>query len=244
VALSQARRSASFFSNLQEIFMHARATALSISSIVVLHLSRALAAETGPTPMSPSVAAGRTEAHEPSASPSKRFGQSGELMMTGGANFDFKRVDLEDDWTGTSFGLVYGLDYFVNDHVTVGAGVAYSSTRLETSYAYGGGRLEMSFLTVSFAASPRVGYEIGLGSKLSLWPNVSGSYIVGKTQFNDDMHGWGLGASVPVLVHAGPQLFIGAAPQIGVSWLGYEGMHIGAPDSLGYGVTALAGGWI
>jgi hypothetical protein len=98
-------------------------------------------------------------------SPSGMFGEHGQLAILGeaGALFTHTSVSGRDGSTTT---VVFrpGIDYFVIDHLSLGAfsGIEYSGSPFGSTTTYGIG--------------PRVGYDIPFSERFSFWPKVGFSF--------------------------------------------------------------------
>lgn len=93
------------------------------------------------------------------------FGERGQLAIMGeaGALFTHTSVSGQDGSTTTLL-IRPAIDYFVIDHLSVGAftGMEYSSSTVGSTTTYGIG--------------PRVGYDIPLSERFSLWPKAGLSF--------------------------------------------------------------------
>jgi len=120
-----------------------------------LSLSAASAAQPQPEPGMP---------HVNPRSPAGLFGERGQLAIMGEAGALVTHTSVSGGGSTTSVLFRPALDYFVIDHLSVGAftGVEYAS-------APGGS-------TTTYGIGPRVGYDIPLSEQFSLWPKVGLSF--------------------------------------------------------------------
>ena len=93
------------------------------------------------------------------------FGEHGQLAIMGEAGALFTHTTVSgSSGSSSTFVLRPAIDYFVIDHLSVGAftGVEYTSSPGGSSTTYGIG--------------PRVGYDIPLSDRFSLWPKAGISF--------------------------------------------------------------------
>jgi hypothetical protein len=117
-------------------------------------------------PVLPRVAAG---------SPSGIFGSKGQLAISSDAGISISNTSISDiDGSTTTLILRPAVDYFVIDYLSIGGflGLQYDSTP-------GGSNTAISI-------GPRVGYNIPLSERLSLWPKVGFSFA-STSQSQDDV---------------------------------------------------------
>jgi hypothetical protein len=154
-----------------------------------------------------------------------RFGRGGQWVATlqtfgegGGLAFFHKA-------SGGDYELAVhpAIDYFVTDELSVGAavGFVYDSVQTGTTLVNIGGR---------------VGYNVGLGESVSLWPTagVFFYHLTGNgmaTQANTNLE-----IFAPFLVHPISHFFAGLGPSLA--------FEINGPHDHSYGVDFVLGGWI
>jgi len=152
------------------------------------------------------------------------FGASGQAAFTmtsqGDFPFSFSKTG-GGDW---SLHLVPSLDYFIQEHLSVGGLIG-----LDTD---GGGS------TIRFGA--RVGYDVPLGALVSMWPR--GGLQVAHTSPKDGpgVNVTTLGFELPFLFHFVPHFLLGVGPFISVPLTNSAAMSSKDPT---YGLTALVGGY-
>jgi len=98
-------------------------------------------------------------------SPAGVFGEHGQLAIMGEAGALVTHTSVSGADGSTTTVLVQpAVDYFVIDHLSIGAftGISYSS-------APGGS-------TTTYGIGPRVGYDIPLSGRFSLWPKAGLSF--------------------------------------------------------------------
>ncbi|RYZ04254.1 MAG: hypothetical protein EOO73_24515 [Myxococcales bacterium] len=170
------------------------------SSLVVSSLSFSAAAQTPPEPDPgmPKV---------PANSPSGVFGGKGQLAILAEAGVVFSHTSISGtDASSTTLVLRPAVDYFVIDHLSVGAftGVSYEKAQGAS--------------TTTYAIGPRVGYDIPFTSRFSLWPKAGLSFnsTTLKTDtpsFSDTNSAVALNLFVPVMYHTN-HYFVGFGPAL------------------------------
>jgi hypothetical protein len=183
--------------------------------------------------------------------PTRRFGERGELVVTG----DVASSAFWTTYDGTgssnlSIAFAPGLDYFVADHVALG--VAVQATYSNVIGLDGASVVHTT--TTSVSITPRVAVDVPLGRWLSLYPRA-GVYVGYEVQneeeagsANDSTQAFaGLDLFVPLLVHPAPHLFVGFGPTVRHD-LAHSYVH---PDGAGEQVLAttvglgfIVGGWL
>ena len=101
----------------------------------------------------------------PANSPSGVFGGKGQLAILAEAGVVFEHKSFSDsDASSTTLVLRPAVDYFVIDHLSVGAftGVSYEKAQGASTTSYGIG--------------PRVGYDIPFTPRFSIWPKAGLSF--------------------------------------------------------------------
>lgn len=146
---------------------------------------------------------------------------------------------------GSTFGfsIAPAADYFVIDNLSIGLEllVGYSSYSPPSF----GGMTPQGGNTMSYGVAPRVGYNIPLGTNLSVWPKVffeHAGYSNGGSA-----SGYGnvqlLGAYVPVVDQVTRHFFVGLGPNI-VTELGATSDGTSSNSKVtAYGLFATVGGW-
>ncbi len=197
---------------------------------------------------------GGAESPRPEPTPataSRRFGARGEIALTG-------ELTASGSWwtydgTGSSFtgvNLAPELDYFIVDHVSIGASAPFTYGRLVGL----NGTTPVTFVKTTFGFSPRIGVDVPLGPVLSFYPR--GGFGVGYAT-SDEQSGtsqnnptetyvW-MSLSTPLLVHMAPHLFAGFGPSLGHELShtfsypnGYEYQN----RETWYGASLVVGGWL
>lgn len=164
-----------------------------------------------------------TSSGGPLAISSGPFGDPGQLVFSmaseGEFPFRFSKTG-SGDW---SLQLRPGLDYFIKEHLSVGGLV-----RIET-----GGQS-----TIGLGA--RVGYDIALGSAVSLWIRGGLSYDHISIKNSPSTSVTRLDVLVPFLFHFVPHFFLGVGPFFTLPLTNSAAM--GNKDAT-FGLTAIVGGY-
>jgi hypothetical protein len=143
----------------------------------------------------------------PANSPSGIFGGKGQLAILAEAGVVFSHTTISGvDASSTTFVFRPAVDYFVIDHLSIGAftGVDYAKASGESKTTYGIG--------------PRVGYDIPFTERFSLWPKAGLSFnsTTLKTDtpsFSDTNSAIALNLFVPVMYHMN-HYFVGLGPAL------------------------------
>jgi len=144
-----------------------------------------------------------------SAGPADGFGLPGQVAID--ASLQLGLIHSSGGSDGTTFAFEPGGDYFVAPNVSVGGLLGYR--RVSQTFAVGLTSFDLTSTTLTVAL--RGGYNLRLGSQLSLWPKLLLGYQhiavdVGTT--NDSGYAIPLEVYVPLLIHVTPHLFIGIGP--------------------------------
>jgi hypothetical protein len=134
--------------------MHYR-TALVGTGLFLVGLTSSAAAQPKPEPGMPQV-----DPH----SAAGIFGERGQLAIMGEAGALFTHTSVSGRGSSTTFLFRPAVDYFVIDHLSLGA-----FTGIEYSSAPGGS-------TTTYGIGPRVGYDIPLSERFSIWPKAGLSF--------------------------------------------------------------------
>ena len=145
------------------------------------------------------------------------------------------------------FSLAPAADYFVIDNLSLGLEILFGYVSASPGSATNGGvtvSAPSSNLT-EYGFAPRVGYNIPIGSSLSIWPKVFFEHAgyslggAGKGYGNIQL----LGAYVPFLYHPVPHFYVGLGPNI-LTELGASSDGASSNSKItAYGVFASVGGW-
>jgi hypothetical protein len=189
-----------------------------------------------PSDFAPANQAQETESR---AAPGAReyLGRRGQLVITSGTQFDFRREVLGSSDAGldtvSTVTLMPSLDYFVTDHLTLGGSIGLGLTTWNTG----------NEPAIFFSISPRVGYHVPVGDRISFWPQIQAAYGRGLLSYWD-IESESLGAAVPMIVELTPHFFIGAGPdyRFTKSLRNFGSSYNEFAGSMG--VTSMVGGWI
>ena len=98
-------------------------------------------------------------------SPAGVFGERGQLAIMGETGVVFSHTSVSgDEGSTSSIVLRPAIDYFLIDHLSLGA-----FTGLEYTSAPGGS-------TTTYSIGPRIGYDIPLSERFSIWPKAGLSF--------------------------------------------------------------------
>jgi hypothetical protein len=148
-----------------------------------------------------------------------RFGDAGDIVFS-------NELTLAGSWTGfagsraRSYGgsLDLGLDYFVAEHVSLGAAVTGSLSTSRSTDASTGGTLTSS--SNGWGLSGRFGVDFPLGRYASVWPRAAlgfSKYTVQEDEASRLVNAETITAVslyVPVLVHPATHFFFGFGPSV------------------------------
>ncbi len=162
------------------------------------------------------------------------FGEAGELAITGATEMNFERTDA---WPSrgitpvTMFIVGSAVDLFVVRGLSFGARLTYEHLA------------ERGLPSADLvSAGPRIGYNLTIDDRWSLWPVVHAAYQ-GIWDGGASSPTLELGAYAPVLFHPAAHLFFGLGPYLTTILA-----TIGAPGSPGqqnvYGLSLTLGGWL
>lgn len=151
----------------------------------------------------------------PASSPSGVFGGSGQIAVSSDTGLSISNTSISGiDGSTTTILLRPAVDYFIADYISIGGflGLEYNSTPGGSS--------------TTFSIGPRVGYNIPLSERLSLWPKVGFSFA-STSQDQDDVELPGgqtievdgesntslqLNLFAPFMFHPVEHFFIGVGP--------------------------------
>jgi hypothetical protein len=182
--------------------------------------------EVAPAPSSTATANAAPIASAPVAAPSEdvppRFGARGQFTLDGSSAIGASHYEYDHSQaTGTSFQFSPGADYFVVRNVSIGidADATYSYSQ---GYLSGGTLVQSRTTRVAFA--PRVGLNVPLGRKLSLYPRFTFGYesvstletdaFLGGDRATTRQSGAFVAIFVPLLFHPIPRFYFGFGPEL------------------------------
>jgi len=149
--------------------------------------------------------------------------------------------------SGFSFVFAPAADYFVLPRLSVGGQILYAHVSATVPSQGGGGSVSASGDVWGF--SPRVGYDLNFGNRVSFWPKVyveysNASMSTGGPSVSSNR--LALGIYAPFLFHPVPHFYVGVGPNLatdlssGVSSGGQSG---DGPKTTQYGLLVTLGGW-
>jgi len=171
-------------------------------------------------------------------SPSGVFGERGQLAIMGEAGALITHTHVSGaDGSATTLLIRPAVDYFVIDHLSVGAfaGIEYSSSSGAS--------------TTTFGIGPRVGYDVPLSERFSLWPKAGFSF--NSTNFKVDAQSVGgvtlpatsdsntalaFNLYVPLMFHS-HHYFAGIGPSV-------DADITGSPKTTTIAARMVIGGWL
>jgi hypothetical protein len=151
-------------------------------------------------------------------SPSGRFGLKGQLAVSSDTGLSISNTSISGiDGSSTTLLLRPAVDYFIADSISVGGflGVEYTS-------APGGSSTAVS-------VGPRVGYNLPLAERFSLWPKIGFSFAstsqetddVGPIEGEDETStSIQLNLFAPFMFHPVEHFFLGFGPALDVDLSG------------------------
>lgn len=164
------------------------------------------------------------------------FGDKGEIAISTDAALSFGRTTQDGSPSATALSVLPAADVFVIRNLSIGGflGVRYQKQGESKS--------------TSFQIGPRVGYNIELMERLSVWPKLGLSYSHTKAESDVLVDGdrlsrstkndaLGLNLFVPVMVHPAPHFFAGFGPYLDTD---LNGDH----RATTWGFRLTVGGWI
>jgi hypothetical protein len=168
------------------------------------------------------------------APPPARFGERGEVAVSGSSSASLEQTS----WAGgtasprqmTGIFVTGSVAYFIARDLSLGVRLAYQHDAVS-------GYPSWDYASIG----PTVGYNIPLGERWSIWPDVRAAWGEGWGSGISSAQTLALGADVPVLFHPVPHLFVGIGPTAGTA-LPIRGPDTGSPTQ--YGLTATLGGWL
>lgn len=184
-----------------------------------------------------SAAASAQEA--PPAEAHAEFGQAGVLAFEAATGLNLSSTSHQaaqgDDPDSTlNVRVEPSLHYFVVENVSVGALLAFELTKQ--------GHDEER----EISAGPLVGYNLPLGEKLSLWPQVGGAYVAVSEKVGAEEgsgHKLQVLVNAPLLVHLAPHFHFGIGPYAAIDVSSkLEGEDADKDTTLGLAGTI--GGWL
>jgi hypothetical protein len=170
----------------------------------------------------------------PEPAPRARFGEAHQLVLTGEAGFAASYA-FHDNEHRTTVALAPGADYFIVNHVSLGATLSFT---LATSGSSGEDTIPAVPANGStIAIGPRVGLEIPVASNVSIYPRAF--VVFGSQDVGHSGHGFSsVGLYAPALVHVAEHFFTGFGPYVerDLTRVGENATRVGA--------SLVVGGWL
>lgn len=171
-----------------------------------------------------SLSAGAQEARGPATGGG--FGSQGNIVISADAQAGLGYATNGDDGVGF-FVVEPGADYFFKENLSLGG-----SLRLRAYF----GDVEAT----GIGLNARVGYNLPLGERISLWPkfglglNFGDDVFPFATNFLSTDATLVLDAYAPLLFHVTPSFFVGIGPNLGIA--------IGDDVGIGFSLNSTLGG--
>ncbi|MEP7050459.1 MAG: hypothetical protein ABJB12_08915 [Pseudomonadota bacterium] len=147
--------------------------------------------------------------------PAGRFGDKGQLTVSSDAGLSIGTTSVSGvDGSTTTVTLRPAVDYFIANDLSLGGFVGLDYLRASGAHS------------TTFSIGPRIGYNLALSERVTLWPKLGFSYS--NTNVSTDVNAGpntviSTGASgshvalnvfVPVMFHPVPHFFIGFGPAL------------------------------
>jgi hypothetical protein len=156
----------------------------------------------------PEEAAGPHSDTEPSAPRVRRFGDVGQMVLTGILSASFGYLGYSSGGSSsTSFSVQPAFDYFSSEGFSEGASVFFR-------YSDSTSGIGIRDRNVAFGATAQVGSNLWLGERVSFWPRLE----IGVWQSRSTLNG-GYGGSVSI---DGAPVFLGPSTSVGENALFLE----------------------
>ena len=162
------------------------------------------------------------------------FGQSGQIAISSDFWTSVSFTSHSGGGTTTEILLAPALDYFAAENVSVGGQVLFA-------WAKSG-----DWHTEAFGIAPRVGYDVPLAERLSLWPRLAVVYQMQWEPNDRTDKKLSISAYAPFLVHPAQHFFIGIGPSLSVDlWSRYSANGISGDRSKDTTISLVTtlGGW-
>lgn len=163
-------------------------------------------------------------------SPAGVFGERGQLAIMGETGVVFSHTSVSGvDGSTTSIVFRPAIDYFVIDHLSLGA-----FTGMEYTSAPGGS-------TTTYSIGPRVGYDIPFSERFSIWPKAGLSFNSATVKIDTPSSSrsntaLALNVYVPVMFHS-HRYFAGFGPSV-------DADLTGDPKTTTIAGRLMVGGWL
>lgn len=178
-----------------------------------------------------------------------RFGETRDLLISG----DFQGGASYSGYArsagyASSIGISPAIDYFVARHVSLGIGGRISSSVIDDRLS---DKSVARSVTTTKGVDVRVGFEISVSDRFSLYPRVALGFatsstaqrVAGQTS-EGDSSAFGVALTLPFVIHAARHFFIGWGPYL--SQDPFRWSQAASTDVRGtaYGASLLVGGWL
>lgn len=182
-----------------------------------------------------------SEAPLPDPTKRYRFGERKDVLL--GGDFYVGAAYASAEESSASVVVSPSFDYFIVDHLAIGAGVGFDHSWTSLQSARSGERT-----TTNFHGLVRVGVQASLSARLSFFPRGSFRMSYGSSDdggtFTNEIITTRLALDLPLVFHVAPHFYVGLGPFIGrdVSRV-VNGASSKALGTSG-GLTTLLGGWL
>jgi hypothetical protein len=189
----------------------------------------------------------RVEGDRSVATRARQFGEMGQFVLTNelGLGAGYSWYSGTDGWDA-GISVTPGFDYFVADHVSLGASGQIEHTE---SVGFDGSRKVTSKFD-TYALGPRIGADLPLAGWLSLY--LRSGLLFGSHSFTETSsgrtnsltyHPTRVYVSLHAMIHTASHLFVGIGPSLG-SELESKDQYDRSNRQTALQLSALVGGWI
>lgn len=200
-----------------------------------------------PTPVTEAAPADDGQRGRRNAGP-YRFGETGDLVISGDFRAAVGHSSYASGGHDTSFSVGPAIDYFVARHFSLGIGGRVGSSAIEEKLANGStGR----YVTTGGGIDTRIGFEISLMDRVSLYPRVSLGFATSSTTQRAlgavrmfDSSTLTTGISFPFVVHAARHFFIGWGPYLSRELVRWADAAASETRGTSFGAALFVGGWL
>lgn len=155
------------------------------------------------------------------------FGSKGVISIANDASGDLGYLNVHGN-SGFQLNLAPAMDYFVQDHLSLGAAMRFQVVSFNSN------------TNVLFGLEPRAGFEVRVNPNVSIWPRLGLEFDTSSVEGFGIGGGtgggviFGIDADMPVLYHVSEHFFMGGGPLIHSEFTGdVKSNFIGLEFTLG-----------